>query len=87
MGATITFHTNSFTIDLGGINPDRSMARIKLDAIRSITKCTDGDSVEVVFRDGEIQGFPHQVIDDIDGDTNISSQDILYSKLEAKIFV
>ena len=86
MGMTITTHTDSFTIDMGGLSKDRKKARVKYNDIRSIVTDTDNETVEVVFSSGEIYYFNFNVIDSIDGDTNISSQDILYDKIEAILF-
>jgi hypothetical protein len=44
---------------------------------------TGDSSVEIVFTNGEIQKFPYTVVDEIDGDTNITTQEILYSKMVA----
>jgi hypothetical protein len=86
MGAIITSHTGSFTIDLNGVSVDRSKARIKNEDIRSVVADTDGVTVEIIFTSGEIQAFPYQAIESIDGDTDISTQAILYDKMEAIIF-
>ena len=86
MGLVITSHTNSITIDLGGLSTDRKKARIKKSEIRSIVSDTDNMTVEIVFTNGEIQSFPFVVVDEIDGDTSITTQDILYDKMEAIIF-
>ena len=85
-GAVITFHADSFTIELNDLSNERKKARIKLLDIRSLVAGKDDATVEIVFSNGEIQAFPYQAVDDIDGDTNITSQAILYDKLEAKIF-
>jgi hypothetical protein len=86
MGAIITSHVGSFTIDLNGVSADRKKARIKTVDVRSVVADTDNISVEIVFTSGEIQRFPYQAIESIDGDTNISTQDILYDKMETIIF-
>ena len=86
MGMVINFHVDSFTVDLNGLSADRKRARIKFVDIRSLTELTDNVTVEIVFTNGEIQGFPYSAVTSIDGDTNISSQDILYNKMEAKLF-
>ncbi len=82
----ITFHADSFTVELNGLSADRKKARIKLSSIRSLVADADDICVEIVFNNGEIQMFPYTAVDEIDGDTNITSQDILYDKMEAKIF-
>ena len=89
MGIVITTSTDglSFSIDLGGLSSDRKKARIKVGDIRSVTQSTDNATVEIVFSNGEIQGFPYTIVDEIDGDTNITTQDILFDKMEAIIFV
>jgi hypothetical protein len=86
MGAIITSHVGSFTIDLNGISADRIKARIKTEDIRSVVADTDGATVEIIFSSGEIQAFPYQAIESIDGDTSITSQAILYDKMEVIIF-
>jgi hypothetical protein len=86
MGIVITSHTDSFTIDLGGLSAERKKARIHFTDIRSLVADTDNATVEIVFSSGEIYSFPFVVVDEIDGDTNISTQDILYDKMEAIIF-
>jgi hypothetical protein len=86
MGAIITSQVGSFTIDLNGISADRNKARIKTEDIRSVVSDSDNVSVEVVFTSGEIQRFPFQAIESIDGDTDISSQAILYDKIESIVF-
>jgi hypothetical protein len=87
MGIVVTSHTGgSFTIDLNGLSADRTKARIKTEDIRSVVADTDGATVEIVFTNGEIQAFPYQAVDEIDGDTNISTQAILYDAMEFIIF-
>ena len=86
MGIVITSHSDSFTIDLNGVSTDRKKARIKLTDVRSLVADTDNTTVEVVFSSGEIYSFPFQAIAEIDGDTAISSQEVLYNKMEAIIF-
>ena len=86
MGIVITSHTNSFTIDLGGLSADRKKARISYADIRSLAADTDDATVEVIFSSGEIYKFPFQAITSIDGDTDFDTQDKLYNKLEAIIF-
>jgi hypothetical protein len=86
MGMKITFNTNSFTVDLGGLSADRKKAIIHNSEIRSLVESTDTVSVELVFSNGEIQSFPYLVVDSIDGDTNIDSQDKLYNTMAAKLF-
>jgi len=86
MGIKITSHVDSMTVDLGGLSADRKKARIKNSDIRSLVADTDNATVELVFSSGEIYSFPFIVVDEIDGDTAITSQDILYNKMEAIIF-
>ena len=87
MGIVVTKHTDSITVDLGGISQDRVKARIKLDSIRSITQSTDTVTVEIIFTNGEIQGFPWMYVDSIDGNTDITDQDKLYNAMELILFV
>jgi hypothetical protein len=86
MGIVVTSHVGSFTIDLGGLSADRKKARIKTEDIRSVVADADNACVEIIFTSGEIQVFSYAVVDEIDGDTSITSQDILYDKMEAIIF-
>ena len=86
MGLKLTSHTDSLTVDLGGLSADRKKARIKFSDIRSITQSTDNATVEIIFSNGEIQGFPYMYVDEVDGDTAINSQDILFDKIEAILF-
>ena len=86
MGIKITSHANSLTVDLRGLSQDRKKARIKFSDIRSLVADTDDATVEMVFSSGEIYSFPFVVVDEIDGDTDISSQNILYDKMEDIIF-
>ena len=86
MGIKVTSHIDSITVDLGGLSADRKKARIKFSDIRSLVADTDNATVELVFSSGEIYSFPFLVVDSIDGDTDISSQDILYDKMETIIF-
>ena len=86
MGLVITTHTDSLSIDLGGLSSERKFARIKYNYIRSITKSTDDKTVSIIFTNGEIYGFSYELVDEVDGDTNITSQDILYNKIESKLF-
>jgi hypothetical protein len=85
MGIVITSDAvnNCFEIDLGGLSADRLKATVCLRDIRSVVADTDGATVEIVFTNGEIQKFPYNVVDEIDGDTNISSQEILYQKIKS----
>lgn len=84
MGIVITsdLPKGYFEIDLGGVSADRKKAAICIKDIRSIVADTDNVSVEVVFTNGEIQVFPYTVVDEIDGDTDISTQEILYTKMK-----
>ena len=86
MGIVITTYTDSLSIDLGGLSSERKFARIKYNYIRSITKSTDDKTVSIIFTNGEIYGFSYELVDEVDGDTNITSQDILYNKIEPKLF-
>ncbi len=86
MGLTITFYADSFLVDMGGLSADRKKARIKFSEIRSLVADTDDATVEIIFTNGEIKGFPYTEVDEIDGDTDISSQDILFDKMETKLF-
>lgn len=86
MGLTITTHTDSFTVDLGGLSADRKYARIKYSDIRSLVADTDDSTVELVFSNGEIYSFPYQAVDSIDG-TKPTSQDNLFQLMEAKLFI
>lgn len=86
MGLVITTYTDSLSIDLGGLSSERKFARIKYNYIRSITKSTDDKTVSIIFTNGEIYGFSYELVDEVDGDTNITSQDILYNKIEPKLF-
>lgn len=83
MGIIITsdLPKNCFEIDLGGLSADRKKATICINDIRSVVADVDNATVEIVFTNGEIQKFPFTVVDEIDGDTNISSQEILYTKM------
>jgi hypothetical protein len=84
MGIVITsdLAKNCFEIDLGGLSSDRKKATICINDIRSVVADTDNATVEIVFTNGEIQSFPYIVVDEIDGDTDISSQEILYDKMK-----
>ncbi len=86
MGIVITKHTDSFTVDLGGLSADRKKARIRITTVRSIVADLDGVTVEVVFSNGEINSFPFVAVDSIDGDTDITSQDKLYDAMNLLIF-
>ena len=86
MGLVITTHTDSMSIDLGGLSADRKFARIKYSDIRSLVKSTDDVSVEIVFSNGEIKSFPYTAIDTVDG-VAPTSQDNLFSTMEAKLFI
>lgn len=86
MGVIITSTTDSFKIYLNGNSTDRKFTRTKYESIRSLVKDTDDECVEFVFNDSAIQYLNYTDVDSIDGDNDISSQDILYDKLEAKIF-
>jgi len=86
MGLTITTHTDSLTVDLGGLSADRKYARIKYSDIRSLVADTDNATVELVFSSGEIYSFPFQAIDSVDGVVPVS-QDNLFQMIEAKLFV
>lgn len=86
MGIVITKHTDSFTVDLGGLSADRKKARIRIATVRSIVADLDGVTVEVVFSNGEINSFPFVAVDSIDGDTDITSQDKLYDAMNLLIF-
>jgi hypothetical protein len=85
MGLKITTHTDSMTVDLGGLSNDRKKARIKYSDIRSLVQSTDDVTVEIVFSSGEIYGFPFSVVDEVDG-VAPTSQDDLYIKIETKLF-
>jgi hypothetical protein len=84
MGIVITsdLANNCFEIDLGGLSADRKKATICTNDIRSVVADTDDATVEIVFTNGEIQKFPYTLVDEIDGDTAINSQDILYQKMK-----
>lgn len=82
---TITNHTNSFTVDLGGLSADRKYARIKYSDIRSLVADTDDATVEIVFSSGEIYSFPFQVVASVDG-VQPTSQDHLFQLMESKLF-
>lgn len=85
MGLTITTHTDSMTVDLGGLSTDRKKARIKFSDIRSLVADTDNATVEIVFSSGEIYSFPFQAVDSVDGVTP-TDQDHLFSLMETKLF-
>lgn len=85
MKAVITTHTESFTIELNDLATDpsqRKKARIDFKDIRSLAKRNDDKTIEIIFTNGEIKGMSYENIDEIDGDTDITSQSILYNKLE-----
>jgi len=86
MGIVVTKHIDSITVDLGGVSSDRKKARIKLDSIRSITESTDDITIEMIFTNGEIQGFPYTIVDSVDGNTDITTQDKLYNAMELVLF-
>jgi hypothetical protein len=84
MGIVITSDAvkKCFEINLGGVSADRKKATICLNDIRSVVADTDDATVEIVFTNGEIQKFPYTLVDEIDGDTNITTQEILYTKMK-----
>jgi hypothetical protein len=84
MGIVVTSNLakNCFEIDLGGVSADRKKATICISDIRSVVADTDNATVEIIFTNGEIQKFPYTIVDEIDGDTNISSQEILYQAMK-----
>ena len=86
MGMIITSDATTFCVNLNGLSADRKLAKIRISDIRSVVTDTDDASVEIIFSNGEIQVFPYTVVDEINGDTNITSQDILFNKIEAIIF-
>lgn len=86
VGIKIVTGVNSLSIDLGDVSTERKYARIKYSDIRSLTKSIDNTTVSVIFSSGEIYGFPYTIVDEVDGDTVITSQDILFDKLESKLF-
>jgi hypothetical protein len=85
MGLKITTYADSMFIDLNGISADRTKAHIKFHDIRSIAACTDLLTVEVIFSNGEIKGFPYTAIEEFNG-VAPTSQDDLYNKIDAAIF-
>lgn len=87
MGIVITNHTDSFTVDLGGLSADRKKARIKKSNIRSLVADTDDATVELIFTSGEIYSFPYTSVDEVNGNTDITSQDKLYNAMEPIIFI
>lgn len=86
MGIVVTKHIDSITVDLGGLSSDRKKARIRLNDIRSITQSTDDETVEVIFSSGEINGFRYMVVESVDGDTDITTQEKLYNAMSLIIF-
>lgn len=85
MGLVITTHTKSFTVELNGLSVDRKKARIKYEDIRSLVTLTDNATVNIIFTNGEIYGFPFQAVTTIDG-VGVTDQDDLFDTMEAKIF-
>ena len=88
MGAIITSDSasNSIRIDLDGLSTERKSSRIKLDHIRSIVPLEDDETIEVIFTNGEIYTVNYLAVESIDGDTNISSQQILNDKFDLIVF-
>lgn len=84
--AVITFFNDSFKIELNDLTKDRKLAKIKFNSIRSLTLPNNDNEVQIVFSNGELHTLSYQQIDSIDGDTNISSQEILFDKFDAKLF-
>ena len=82
----ITSNTNSLLVELNGASPDRKKALIRISDIRSVAVDTDNATVELIFSSGEIYAFPFVAITSIDGDTNITTQEILFNKMTAIIF-
>lgn len=86
MGIIITSTADSFKIDLNGESLDSDFVRIRYSSIRSLKRSTDNETVTFVFDGGEHHLTNFNDVDSIDGDTAITTQVILYDKLEAKIF-
>jgi hypothetical protein len=86
MGMIITSTATRIEIDFQGTNNDIKWEIIKLSSIRDIEQSTDDETINITYTNGEIQYFNFNDVDDIDGDTSITSQLIFWNKLESIIF-
>jgi hypothetical protein len=86
MGMIITSTATRIEIDFQGTNNDIKWEIIKLSSIRDIEQSTDDETINITYTNGEIQYFNFNDVDDIDGDTSITTQLIFWNKLESIIF-
>ena len=86
MGIIITSTATELKVDFDGEHVEMKCEIIRLSNVIGIDQSTDNKSIDITFSSGEIQKFDYNKVDEIDGDSSITSQAILWTKIKDIIF-
>lgn len=67
--------------EFNGLHGEWDDAKLKRSSVRSVCKCKNDGGVEIIFTSGSDIILHYLAIESIDGDTAITSNDILRNKL------